>query len=226
MAADRLGWAAAVLAALLVVVGCVAIEPGASPTGTPGGAQSPTPAPTQAEATPTAAATATPTAAASETPSAQPTSAPTEQPTATPGEVPAKPRFQAQDQEFKHFTYWLGRRTDRCAWPIPSGHCFVGVRWADRSDNETGFRIYVNPALSYAVECDPGGFPCGPVPECSFGGRSVDAPMDSESAEVELAPDDFGPAGSETPVTCLFVVAYNAAGESKPISDYFWFGYG
>ena len=76
------------------------------------------------------------------------------------------------------------------------------------------------------IECDPFGFPCWVAhAKCDVGGRvAADVPMDSSETEIELFEGDFYWEG--VPVACLYVLAYNASGESRAIEEFFTYGVG
>lgn len=219
-----------VVALALVAGACVTVvtPPGATP--------SPTPQPTdELPSGPTGSPTAAPsTATSAPTPTETPTETPTVQPTQTtePAVPPGTPGVRPHRKAIGDLTFDLGRRSSPCGSTYRTyDPCVVGLRWTDNSSNEDGFRVYVAPALKVKIECDPGGFPCWVASvKCEFGGRlAADLPAGTAQTELGLAPDDFGPPSAFDSVAgaCIFLVAYNTAGESPAVEEGFaWGRYG
>jgi hypothetical protein len=123
----------------------------------------------------------------------------------------------------------LGRRSTPCGSTYRTNdRCFIGLRWADVSNNEDGFRVYVDPALKVKTQCDLGGFPCWVASvKCELGGRlALDLAAGTDETELELLPTDFGPPSALDAVAgaCIFLVAYNSAGESAAVEEGFAWG--
>ncbi len=99
-----------------------------------------------------------------------------------------------------------------------AGRCDMRVRWADRSTNETAFRVYLGPVTRIRFgppqEAGPGevlSFSCAGTRR-----QAAESDADQTSARIRTRPSDAGAGESDTPRLeyCVFVASVNAAGES------------
>ena len=158
------------------------------------------------------------------------TAPPTEIPaTAAPAEVPARPGLvKGNPLSVGRISVQLGQAFENCFQMQPGDphrktNCRIGVQWVDQADNEAGYRVYVAAARSVDWQC---GKVCVPKSwKCSKDPRIADElPADTESTRIQLFADDFSAANGEIGVSCLSVVAFNEAGESKPLKEGFYLG--
>lgn len=207
---------AGAILALLIVTACSSspVEtPSAEPVSTIGPAATPAPQPpTRAPSQP---ATVAP-----------PTEAPASEP---PTGTPARPGLvKGNPLSIGRISVQLGQAFENCFEMKPGDahrktNCRIGVQWVDEADNETGYRVYVAPARKVNWQC---GKVCVPRSwKCSKDARIADElAADTESTRIQLFADDFSETDGQIGVSCLSVVAFNQAGESRPLKEGFYLG--